>query len=108
MEGYMESNGATQSRVVIGMADADARSDMEATLVGLGLAIASSAPDGAKALAAARLSAPDVVILDTRLSDGDFARVSEQLYCERIAPTIAVADSDDAARLSRDSRRHLA
>lgn len=76
--------------------------DLKSRLEDLGYVIAARAADGSEAIAQARQTAPDLVLMDIRLGNGpDGIETAEALRKELAAPVVFVTAHSDEATLLR-------
>ncbi len=73
------------------------RATARAVLEAEGYDVVGEADDGASALEAARLLAPDLVLLDVQLPDTDGFTVAAQLTANGRGPAVILTSSRDAA-----------
>jgi len=90
-----------QRRVLIVDDHAEFRLAARALLVSEGFDVVGEAEDAAAAITAARLLAPDVVLLDVRLPDGDGFGVAAVLDRLQHAPAIVLVSTRPASAYRR-------
>ena len=73
------------------------RASARAILEAEGFEVVGEADDGAAGIAAARLLAPDVILLDVQLPDMDGFAVCEALHLNGGPPAVVLVSSRDAA-----------
>lgn len=90
-----------KTRVLIADDDPIIRLDLKQMLENMDYEVVAEAADGEEALDMARLSKPDVCLLDVRMPNVDGITVAEKLSEEEIAPAVIVTAYSDKELVER-------